>query len=420
MNDLILVMDRDPESLSVLRSVAEKLCCDRVEVDSLETLQGILAIRHPTIAVLAVDGLEVPALAVLQALADHSVRAATFLVASLSARVFASVRRAAETRGLNVAGVCSRPLDAGKLEGLLTAHLTPAAPISRQELEQALATPELSLLYQPKIALSSEGLNIQGVEALVRWQHPRRGLLRPRQFLRAVEDHQLLTSLTDFVMTEALRQAGQWRARGLRLEMVINLSPGLVRDGDFPERLACLLRENEVPPDQLVLDLTEASSAVDSNLMLDVFTRLRILGVGLALDNFGTGLSSLTELYRLPYSEIKVDHSLMADVPRKREAMLIVRAIVDLAHTLQLAVCAEGIETMQMLEFARNSGFDTAQGRLFSDPVPGAEIERIVHTWPGFGPGSTGSWRAVDPLRVDHETAAHQVLAPPSAKREGS
>ena len=202
-----------------------------------------------------------------------------------------------------------------------------------------------------------------------------------------------MARLTDFVLTEAVRQAGQWRALGLPLEMVVNLSPKLITDREFPERIAVLLRESEVPAQQLVFDVTESSSIEARDLMLDVFTRLRILGVGLTLDNFGTGVSSLTELYRLPFSEIKVDHALMADVVRVREAMLIVQAIANLAHTLELVVCAGGIESRDMFEFARSAGFDTAQGRFFSGPVKPTEIERLVGTWPCAEAAGTGRWR---------------------------
>jgi EAL domain-containing protein (putative c-di-GMP-specific phosphodiesterase class I) len=399
--DLMLILETDPESLAVLHSVAQRLGCDRVEVESLGSVDEILAVRHPTLAVLAIDRIEASGLAVLRALAERPIRPAVFLIGSLDARVLGTLKRAAAARGLQVIGTFSRPLDAVQLEQLMTAYLTAPPPIPREELEQALSLGELTLEYQPKMALSCDEMRIQGVEALVRWRHPRRGLLYPRHFLPAVEAYDLFSRVTDFVMGEAIRQAGQWRTHDLPLEMVVNLSPGLVRDRDFPERLACLLREHEVPADQLVLDVTEATPAIDRDLMLDVFTRLRIQGIGLSLDNFGTGLSSLTELYRMPYSEIKVDHSLIADVTREPEARLIVEAIVKLAHTLQLAVCAAGVETRQMLDFARQRGIDTAQGRFFSGPVAASEVERIASAWPVFVPGATGTWRPVQSADPD-------------------
>ncbi len=418
--DLMLILETDPGSLAVLRSVAERLGCDRVEVESSGSLPEILAIRHPTLAVLAIDRIEASGLEVLRALADRPIRPAVFLMGSLDARVLGTLKRAAAARGLQVSGTFTRPLDAAQLERLMTAHLTAPPPIPRAELEQALSAGELTLHYQPKMALSCDELRIQGVEALVRWRHPRRGLLHPRHFLPAVEEYDLFSRVTDFVMAEAVRQAGQWRARELPLKMVVNLSPGLVRDRAFPERLACLLREHEVPPDQLVLDVTEATPAIDRDLMLDVFTRLRVHAIGLSLDNFGTGLSSLTELYRMPYSEIKVDQSLIADMAREPEAMLIVEAIVDLAHTLQLAVCAAGVETRQMLEFARKCGFDTAQGRFFSGPVEAADVERIASAWPVFVPGSTGTWhpvKAADPA-AEPRAASMRRLQPVNSSRK--
>ncbi len=394
-NDLLLILDKDPKSLCVLRTVAAHLGCDHVEADSADGLQDILAGRRPTMAVLAVDGSNVDGLAMLRVLALEAAQPATLLIGAVHARVLSGARRAAESQGIRVIGVATRPLDPVAIEQLLMPYLTGAPPIALGELEHALTEHELILEYLPKIDIRTAVPKMQGVEALVRWQHPRRGLLYPRHFLGSIEDHDLMARLTDFVMTEAVRQASHWRARGLPLEMVVNLSPKLVTDREFPERVAVLLRENEVPAQQLVLDVTEAASLDSRDLMLDVFTRLRILGVGLSLDNFGTGVSSLTELYRMPFSELKVDHALIADVVREREAMLIVQAIAKLAHTLELEVCAGGVETREMLGFVQSNGFDSAQGRFFSGPVKPAEIERLVATLPCSEAAATGRWRVM-------------------------
>jgi EAL domain-containing protein (putative c-di-GMP-specific phosphodiesterase class I) len=408
--DLMLILDSDPESSAVLCTVAERLGCEHIETDSVEFLQEILATRQPTLAVLAVDRVNTNCLAAIDALANHNARPATLIVGSVGAKVLARVKAAAESRGLPVFGVASRPFDATDIEKLLAPHLSVARPIPREEIESALTDLQLTLMYQPKMAIASGTPKILGVEALVRWQHPLRGLLQPRHFLGAVEDYGLMSQLTDFVMTEAVRQASQWRARGVPLEMTINLSTRLVQDREFPERLAMLLQENDTPADQLILDVTESLNVQDQSLVLDVFTRLRILGVGLSLDNFGTGMSSLTELYRMPYSEIKVDHSLIADVPRKREARVIVEAIANLAHMLRMTVCAEGVESRQVLEFVRRAGFDTAQGRFFSEPVAAESLERIVKAWPTADSGATGSWRTALALDFEGGTTTNRIL----------
>ncbi|MHB8478639.1 MAG: EAL domain-containing response regulator, partial [Steroidobacteraceae bacterium] len=336
----MLILESDPASKAVVCAVADRLGCERVEADSVESLRQILATRRPTIAVLAVDGVDTSCLAVLDALADNDMRPATLFVGSASLRVLASVKRISESRGLTVLGAFPRPLDAIVIEKLLAPHLAIAPPVLQKELQKAIEEQEFTLLYQPKLAIGSGTLTIQGVEALIRWQHPRRGLLPPRHFLKSIESFGLMSPLTDFVLTEAVRQGGQWRAGGLPLDLIINLSPNLVQDRGFAERLAILLHENDFPAQQLIFDVTESASTPDQDLVLDVFTRLGIRGVGLSLDNFGTGLSSLTELYRMPFSEIKVDHSLIAEMTRAKEARVIVKAIVDLAHALHMNACA--------------------------------------------------------------------------------
>jgi EAL domain-containing protein (putative c-di-GMP-specific phosphodiesterase class I) len=409
-SDLMVILESDGESLNVLREVADRLGCEHVESDSATGMHRVLGVRHPTIAVVPVDRVDAKGMAALDALAHHESRPAMLLVGSISSRMLASIKRAAKSRGLPVIGIAARPLDAVSVERLIGAHLSACPPIQRQEIEQAIQEHELTLLYQPKLSIASGTVAIQGVEALVRWKHPRRGLLQPGYFLHAVEEYRLMSQLTDFVMTDAIRQAALWRTRGLDLEIIVNMSTELVRDRAFPERLAVLLEEYDFPTRGLTLDVTESLHVADRDMLVDVFTRLRMLGVGLALDNFGTGAASLKELYRIPFSEIKVDQSLIADTPHERDARIVVQAIVNLAQTLQLVVCAEGVETIQMYEFVRSAGFDTAQGRFFSEPVDGSDIERIVDSWPSSGPAGTGSWRPPKSADFDDATTTLRAL----------
>jgi EAL domain-containing protein (putative c-di-GMP-specific phosphodiesterase class I) len=394
-SDLMLIVDRDAASLQVLRRIAERIGCDRIEADSPESLRDVLPVRRPTIAAVATDQIEADGLQVLELLVQYGARPFTLLIGAVNTRVLAGARRVAERHGLTIIGISARPLDANQIENILSAHVMALPNMAKQELENAMAEHELVLQYDPKVAIFSDSLNVQGVQALVRWQHPQRGLLFPHHFLRAVEEHGLMLRLTDFVITEAVRQAGQWRARGLALQMAVNLNTSLVRDRAFPERLVSLLRVHDLPAQQIVFDITEGPSTNDRKLILDVFTRLRILGVGLSLDNLGRPFSSLTELYRLPFSEIKVDGALLADAPCERDAQLIVRAIANLAHTLDLRVGAEGVETRDMLEFLRTTGFDSAQGRLFGGSMSGAEVEQLLGGWPRSAPAATGIWRAL-------------------------
>jgi EAL domain-containing protein (putative c-di-GMP-specific phosphodiesterase class I) len=151
----------------------------------------------------------------------------------------------------------------------------------------------------------------------------------------------------------------------------MNLSPQLVRDHEFPERLARLLREYNVPPQLISLDLTESPQG-DRVLALEVFAKLRLMGVGLALDNFGTGYSSLTELHEMPFNEVKIDGALINEVPHSPDTSIVVRALIEFAHALGLRVCAEAVD------YLREVGCDALQGRIVSGPVGAHEIEEMV------------------------------------------
>lgn len=410
-SDLILIVEDDPKSCAMLRGIADHLGSHFVEAESTDALHQILSIRRPSVAVLALDLQGGNGLAAIRALADHGVRPATVFIGSVDERVFASARRAATSQGLVVVGCCRRPIDERRLERLLISYVRALPPPSQEELETALSQGDLSLRYQPKISLAGGKPRVQGVEALVRWEHPHRGTLQPRHFLPAFERYGLMTQLTDIVIQDAIRQAGDWQRRGYTLEMVVNLSLRLVQDRDFPARLADTLSEYNVPPRGLVLDITEASLTEDRDLMFDVFTRLRILGVGISLDNFGTGSSSLIDLYRMPFSEIKVDSTLIGEAAYEREAQLIIRGIANLAHSLDIAVCAAGVESRASLEFLLAANFDSAQGRLFCGPVGPADVEKLVSTWPGAALASTGSWSAPPQSSDEELTLTRKIRA---------
>jgi EAL domain-containing protein (putative c-di-GMP-specific phosphodiesterase class I) len=378
--DLLLIVDDHEATLEQARQLSEHMGCDLVAASDLSQLQTVLSTRRPSVCLVALDTRAISAAAILRALSAIAPPPAVILLGDIDARLLASARRLARAQGLAVAGTLARPFNAEAAEQLCTPHLGAPPSIPREELERALLEHELSLLYQPKMAIQAEGLRLQGVEAFVRWQHPRRGLLRPRQFLPSLEREDLVVALMDFVMREAVRQAGQWRERGLALQVAINLSPRLVRDHDFPERLAALLREHDVPADSIAIDVTE-DTQTDRALVLDVFTTLRFIGIDLTLDNFGTGFSSLTALCQMPFTEVKIDGSLIADVPHEREPSIIVRAIVELAHTLGLKACAAAVERPAAVHYLREIRCDSLQGRVVCDPTRAADIERFAQAY---------------------------------------
>ena len=245
------------------------------------------------------------------------------------------------------------------------------------ELCRALDEQELTLHYQPKLT-AGRSPKVTGVEALVRWNHPQLGLLLPGQFLGLANTAGLMSEITDFTITEAIQQYALWRNRGIDLPVAVNLAPALIKDERFPDRLMSSLRQFDVPPTRLTLEVKEMEKLSDRALCLEAFTRLRAAGVGLALDDYGSGLSSITELYRMPFTEVKIDGALIADASRDENAGIVMRAIVRLAHELFMVVTAEGVETNVQLDHVIQSGCDFAQGTLLCGPRPPPDLERFL------------------------------------------
>ena len=259
------------------------------------------------------DGIEA-----LRYLARQNTTAGILLASGMDQRVLASARQLGDSLGLKMLGTLQKPAMLDDIEMLLAKHIEPGARISVEELRQAIDEHELLVHYQPKVVRAANDWHVRSAEALVRWRHPRLGLLYPGEFLPLAEQSGLIVDVTDFVLTDAIRQIGHWRQRGLDLAAAVNLSPRLVQDLEFPDRLTRIFREFEVTPEQLTLEVTEAASLDDPELVMDIFTRLRVKGVGLSLDDFGTGTSSLTQLYKMPFSEVKIDGSLICDVANSK------------------------------------------------------------------------------------------------------
>jgi EAL domain-containing protein (putative c-di-GMP-specific phosphodiesterase class I) len=298
-------------------------------------------------------------------------------------RVLVSARQLGDQLGLKMLGTLQKPAMIEDIEALLVKHVQPGRRITIEDLRRAVEEHELIVHYQPKLVRSGGDWQVRSAEALVRWRHPQLGLLFPGEFLPLAEKSGLIINVTDFVLTDAIRQIGHWRQRGLDLGAAVNLSPRLVQDLEFPDRLGLLLREFDAAAEQLTLEVTEAASLDDPELVMDIFTRLRVRGVGLSLDDFGTGTSSLTQLYKMPFSEVKIDRLLIAEIASSSAAATVVRAIVELAHNLSLTACAEGVETAEAFEFLDGAGCDALQGDFIASAMPAAEMESFIDVWNG-------------------------------------
>ena len=236
------------------------------------------------------------------------------------------------------------------------------------ELRRAISDDELVLHYQPKIDLRTD--QVSGVEALVRWAHPIRGLLAPMEFIPLVEHAGLMRPLTLWVLDHALGQCRAWRDQGIELRVAINLAVPSLLDVQLAEDVARLLLKHAVPAHLLELEITESSVMTDPRRAIAKLEELSAMGVRLAIDDFGTGYSSLSYLRRLPVHELKIDKSFVINMEASSDDAVIVRSTIDLCRNLGLAVVAEGVETEDAFAQLQALGCDEAQGFLMSRPLP--------------------------------------------------
>ena len=264
--------------------------------------------------------------------------------------------------------------------------MSPAAEIRLLDgLQRALDEQRLHMAYQPKVSLRDGGL--RQVEALVRWDDPELGPVKPSHFVPLAEEHGLIDELTHWGLRQILRQWLDWRDEGLDTSIAFNISALSLQHLDFPDLVERMCRALEVPSDRLVLELTEGATQPLVKLM-DALTRFRIKGIGLAIDDFGTGYSSLMQLRQLPFTEVKIDQAFVADLPSSRDSRLIIQAVTDLAHGLGLIATAEGVETIDQLRIVRDLGCDCVQGYLVAPPLEPAAlkswVQKFRRAWPAM------------------------------------
>jgi len=247
------------------------------------------------------------------------------------------------------------------------------------ELRRAMDRQELRVYFQPKIDLRTG--RTRGVEALVRWMHPMRGLVPPIEFMPFAERTGFVRTVTRFVLETALTRCGQWLAQGIRLSVSVNISVRDLQNTDLPDIVASLLASCAVPPELVCLEITESSFMENPQRALHTLGRLRALGIRLSIDDFGTGFSSLAYLRKLRVHEIKVDRTFIAAM-EDSDDMVIVRSTIELAHNLGLQVVAEGIEDEKSLARLRAMGCDEAQGFFMSRPLPEERLLEWLQTSP--------------------------------------
>ncbi len=246
------------------------------------------------------------------------------------------------------------------------------------ELRHAIERGELELYYQPKVSIQTDVL--YGAEALVRWNHPKHGLISPDEFIPMAERTRLIKSLTLWVLKEAFKHCADWHNQGKELTISVNLSAKDLHDPDLPDLIAGVAVSTGIKPEWIILEITEGSVMTDPELSLDILERLNKMGYQLSIDDFGTGYSSLSYLKKMPLNELKIDRSFVQDILVSENDGVIVNATVNLAHNLGFHVTAEGVETEEIMEKLKTYGCDIAQGYYLSKPFSVSDFNKWMET----------------------------------------
>jgi diguanylate cyclase len=269
------------------------------------------------------------------------------------------------------------------------------------DLRCAVERREFELFYQPKIDATS--LQITAVEALVRWRHPKLGMVGPDRFIPLAERYGVIQGIGCWVIEEACRQAQAWRGQGLRMRIAVNISGHQLRQDGFIEHLEGVLQATQTPPSRFTCEITESIAMEDTAATMAAFDRLGALGVHVSIDDFGTGHSSLASLRRLPAQELKIDRAFVADLGVSEHAHFIANTIVNMAHALNLKVVAEGVETREQRDMLVGMGCDELQGYLFAKPMRAEDLS----LWAARDPrGAVAQFRP----SLYSETEPHQIV----------
>ena len=376
----LLIIDDEAGICDFVSGVAEKLGYEVRATGDPNKFLSLLGDFKPSILILDLNMPEVDGIELLRILGADHYQGAVLLMSGMDPKVRAAAEKSGTSHGLNMLGVLEKPMLVSDLRHTLQKARTTQRVTTAGDLREALELGQLTVHYQPKVVRQQEaGWRIEGAEALVRWQHPEFGLVMPNEFIPLAEEAGLISALTDYVLRAAVEQMRVWHDSGMDVGVAVNVAGDLMSDLDFPDRLVVLLNEYGVDSSRLTLEATERTAMEVSRRSIDVLTRLRLKGIQLSIDDFGTGYSSLRQLLRLPFNELKIDRSFIMEASSNADARTIVKASINLAHNLNMSVCAEGVESQEIWDFLFAEGCDKAQGYFFSKPVSAAAFEKLFH-----------------------------------------
>jgi EAL domain-containing protein (putative c-di-GMP-specific phosphodiesterase class I)/ActR/RegA family two-component response regulator len=375
----MLIIDDEEDICDLIAELGERRGLEVKSINAAENVESLLAGFTPDIIMMdlmmpGTDGVEL-----LRLLAERVRQAKICLISGSDARVLGSARRLGSAHGLDVVAALEKPLTIPVLNAFFDQVTSGQDKVKEISLADAIAAGQFTLHYQPVIELATR--RVKGAEALARWQHPGKGLLLPDKFLEDVVNDGLMQALTDFVLRKAAEQLAYWRDANEDLTLSVNMTASTLLDLALPEKIADLCKQRNIDAGKLILEVTETEAMRDATRTMDVLLRLRIRNIGVSIDDFGIGHSSLQELQRMPFNEMKIDRSFVTDMVQNHDSAVIVKSIIDLGHNLGLKVIAEGIEDAKVWNLLRERGCDFAQGYYMGKPMPRAEFDAWLVNW---------------------------------------
>ena len=377
----VLVIDDEEDLCEIIAEMAERRGLEVKTLSDTSQTAAMLASFPPDFVMMdlmmpGIDGVEL-----LRMLAEHAKGAKLCLMSGSDSRVLNSARRLGSAHGLDVIAALEKPLDMQVLNKLFeqVAGNASAAAAQEVDLAHAIASGQFVMHYQPVVELATR--RVKGVEALVRWAHPSRGMQYPDSFLEQVVNDGLMQAMTDVVVQSTIAQAARWHSAGEVLTISMNVTASTLLDLTLPDRIAELCRQHSLPPERLILEVTETEAMRDVTRTMDVLLRMRLRNIGVSIDDFGTGHSSLRELQRMPFSEMKIDKSFVMDMTTNNDCSVIVKSIIDLGHNLGLKIIAEGVETAAIWNALSTKGCDFAQGYLMGKAMSASDFDLWLKNW---------------------------------------
>lgn len=395
----LLIVDKDPMARKYTRNLAMKLDYDIEESDSVSEALAYIEKFSPSLIVLDLNLVDTDGIEMLTQLAKIKCKAAIVILSSLDRVILESARTVGQEIGLQILGISTKPVFPAEIVSWLKLAQVGRPVVSEQVVRSALENDEFLLHYQPTFSRKGDlPWSVSGVAAYIRWNHPELGILRPGQFLGAVEKTGLLPELTDRAILDAIQHVRYWQVRGMSLAVGVSIPWHLITDSGMPERLETLTREADINPNRLILNISDIGDSQNSIVGREVLARLRLKEFQLAYDGFKDLRSSINHLVNLPFAITNLDSSFAALANFDKGTASTVEAIVAIGRELGIEVHAKSVESQQELDELESLGCRSAQGNIFCPVLPGSQVESFVRQWnkaairPTLELARTGSW----------------------------